>query len=102
MRRRSLLRSEHRARPCPEASAASSRCLAPSDVLLEVPEHLLVVLDGALLGRLGESERRLAAGVPDRAVCGEPLLELPQQHRDLAIDIVVDSDLRLRRVTSME
>ena len=43
--------------------------------------------------RLGIPERRLAARVADRAVAAQPLLEHPQQHRHLAVDVVEDPDL---------
>ena len=69
-----------------------------SDVPLEMPEGLPVVLNGALFSRLGESERRLASCVADGAIRSEALLEQPQEHRNLPVDVVVDPNLGLCRM----
>jgi hypothetical protein len=42
------------------------------------------------------------ACVADRPVASEPLLEHPQQERDLAIDVVVDANLRFAWMQTVE
>lgn len=66
----------------------------PSQVLLEVPKCLLVVLDGLLLGWFGKSERCLATCVADGAIGSESFLEHPQEHRDGTVHVIIKSGLR--------
>jgi len=57
----------------------------------------------ALLRRRVEAERHRASGVADGSIPAKSLLEHPQQHRHVAIDVVVeDPDLLLPGVRPMK
>ena len=49
-----------------------------------------------------ERERPVVAVVPDRLVPPQPLGEHPRQHRDVAIDVVVDAHLELALVQTVQ
>jgi hypothetical protein len=61
-----------------------------------------VVLDHHLSARLAKAERGLATRVADGAVPPQPPLEHPQEHRDFAINVIVDPNLGLARVETVQ
>src|ERR1700687_3017920 len=69
--------------------------------LLERPQHALIVLDDNFISGFRKPEWCLAFRVADTAVAPQALLEHPQQHGDLAVDVVEDADLPLRRVETV-
>ena len=65
-------------------------------------QGFVVVLDGPLFRRLGESEGRFSASVTDRALRSQSLLEHPEQHWHLTVHVVIDPDLGLPRMAPVE
>src|SRR5271163_2768168 len=71
------------------------------EFVIALAEHVVIALDEEVVFGLGVPERRLAPCVADRTVAAEPLLEHPQEHGHLAIDVVEDPHLALAWMQSM-
>ena len=70
-------------------------------VSVEFGQRVLVVLDFGFV-RLGVPERRLPLSIADRAIASKAFFEHPQQHRNVAVDVIEDADVTLAGVEAMQ
>src|SRR5205807_18973 len=68
-------------------------------LVIERDESVRVDLDHEVALRLGIAEGRLSSGVAHGPVPAQALLEHPEQHRNLAIDVVADPPIPPRSTT---